>query len=153
MERAAAREPGADDPALAAERRVAALCRGYVGFAVDQPGLYRAAFCAPRPAAPDEPAQERQAPDPELRAFTLIREALEALARTGTPGSACGPPPAPPRGRPFTDCHFCCSKARFAACPPSAGTPSSTPPSPWSSPVHAPPEPSGKPNSLAVQAG
>ncbi|MFH8579557.1 TetR/AcrR family transcriptional regulator [Streptomyces zaomyceticus] len=85
MERAAAREPGADDPALAAERRVAALCRGYVGFAVDQPGLYRAAFCAPRPAAPDEPAQERQAPDPELRAFTLIREALEALARTGTP--------------------------------------------------------------------
>ncbi|MFG2902195.1 TetR/AcrR family transcriptional regulator [Streptomyces zaomyceticus] len=85
MERAAAHEPGADEPALAAERRVAALCRGYVGFAVDQPGLYRAAFCAPRPATSDEPAQERQTPDPEPRAFTLLREALEALARTGTP--------------------------------------------------------------------
>lgn len=83
MERAAAREPGADDPALAAERRVAALCRGYVGFAVEQPGLYRAAFCVPRPAAPDEPAQERPQAEPEIRAFTLLREALETLARSG----------------------------------------------------------------------
>lgn len=64
MERAAAREPGADDPDLAAERRVAALCRGYVGFAVDQPGLYRAAFCAPRPAAPDEAGAGAAGPRP-----------------------------------------------------------------------------------------
>ncbi|MCX4984656.1 TetR/AcrR family transcriptional regulator [Streptomyces sp. NBC_00572] len=84
MERAAGREPGADDPALAAERRLAALCRGYVGFAVDQPGLYRAAFCVPRPAEADEPMSGRQAPEPEIRAFTLLREALEALARVGT---------------------------------------------------------------------
>ncbi len=83
MERAAAREPGADDPALAAERRVAALCRGYVGFAVEQPGLYRAAFCVPRPGATDEPAPERPQTEPEIRAFTLLREALETLARSG----------------------------------------------------------------------
>ncbi|MFE9738905.1 TetR/AcrR family transcriptional regulator [Streptomyces sp. NPDC006477] len=87
MERAAAREPGADDPALAAERRVAALCRGYVGFAVEQPGLYRAAFCVPRQAGTGGPGgqpAERQPAEPEIRAFTLLREALEALTRRGT---------------------------------------------------------------------
>ncbi|MFH9726600.1 TetR/AcrR family transcriptional regulator [Streptomyces sp. NPDC017254] len=85
MERAAGREPGADDPTLAAERRVTALCRAYVGFAVDQPGLYRAAFCVPRPNDTAGPMPERQTPEPELRAFTLLREALEALASAGTP--------------------------------------------------------------------
>ncbi|MEU0404738.1 TetR/AcrR family transcriptional regulator [Streptomyces sp. NPDC006197] len=84
MERAAAREPGADDPGLAAERRVTALCRGYVGFAVEQPGLYRAAFCVPRPAAADEPVPARPSAEPEIRAFALLREALEALTRQGT---------------------------------------------------------------------
>ncbi|MEU5919626.1 TetR/AcrR family transcriptional regulator [Streptomyces sp. NPDC004288] len=83
MERAAAREPGADDPVLAAERRVTALCRGYVGFAVEQPGLYRAAFCVPRPAPGAECPQDRPAAEPEVRAFTLLREALEALAALG----------------------------------------------------------------------
>ncbi|MFF8378559.1 TetR/AcrR family transcriptional regulator [Streptomyces sp. NPDC015661] len=84
MERAAAREPGADDPVLAAERRVTALCRGYVGFAVEQPGLYRAAFCVPRPATAGEPTPDRPPAEPEIRAFTLLREALEALAVLGT---------------------------------------------------------------------
>ncbi|MEK9521698.1 TetR/AcrR family transcriptional regulator [Streptomyces sp. adm13(2018)] len=84
MEQAAGREPGADDPALAAERRLAALCRGYVGFAVDQPGLYRAAFCAPRPDGTPGPMPEGRAPEPEVRAFTLLRDALEGLARLGT---------------------------------------------------------------------
>ncbi|MFB7511817.1 TetR/AcrR family transcriptional regulator [Streptomyces sp. NPDC056144] len=74
MESAVAREPGADDAALAAERRLVALCRGYVGFAVEQPGLYRAAFCVPRTAEGPEPCAE-----PEVRAFTLLKEALEAL--------------------------------------------------------------------------
>ncbi|MEU5217522.1 TetR/AcrR family transcriptional regulator [Streptomyces sp. NPDC020807] len=74
MESAVAREPGPEDAALAAERRLVALCRGYVGFAVEQPGLYRAAFCAPRPA------EEAGAwAEPEIRAFTLLKEALEAL--------------------------------------------------------------------------
>ncbi|WP_435186081.1 TetR/AcrR family transcriptional regulator [Streptomyces sp. bgisy126] len=85
MERAAAREPGADDPVLAAERRLAALCRGYVGFAVEQPGLYRAAFCLPRPAGTAAPVPERQPHEPEIRAFTLLGEALDALARSNAP--------------------------------------------------------------------
>ncbi|MFH8840391.1 TetR/AcrR family transcriptional regulator [Streptomyces sp. NPDC017868] len=83
MERAAAREPGADDPVLAAERRVAALCRGYVGFAVEQPGLYRSAFCVPRPHAAGESTPERPPGEPEIRAFTLLREALDVLGRPG----------------------------------------------------------------------
>ncbi|CAM5295944.1 TetR/AcrR family transcriptional regulator [Streptomyces narbonensis] len=86
MERAAAGEPGADDPALAAERRLVALCRGYVGFAVDEPGLYRAAFCVPRPAEAEESVVGRAAAtEPEIRAFTLLREALEGLAKVGVP--------------------------------------------------------------------
>ncbi|MGW6390899.1 TetR/AcrR family transcriptional regulator [Streptomyces sp. NPDC055103] len=85
MERAAGREPGADDSALAAERRLVALCRGYVGFAVEQPGLYRAAFCVPRPAGGDDPAPGRPAPESEIRAFTLLREGLEGLAKAGGP--------------------------------------------------------------------
>ncbi|MFF0473329.1 TetR/AcrR family transcriptional regulator [Streptomyces sp. NPDC004284] len=83
MERAAAREPGADDPVLAAERRVAALCRGYVGFAVEQPGLYRAAFCVPRPHPAGESAPEPPPGEPEIRAFTLLGEALDVLGRLG----------------------------------------------------------------------
>ncbi|MGW0122859.1 TetR/AcrR family transcriptional regulator [Streptomyces sp. NPDC003327] len=94
MERAAAREPGADDPVLAAERRLAALCRGYVGFAVEQPGLYRAAFCAARPtattAADPSPCRPAAA-EPELRAFTLIAEALEALDALAAPAGATRP--------------------------------------------------------------
>ncbi|GGY37253.1 TetR/AcrR family transcriptional regulator [Streptomyces omiyaensis] len=88
MERAAAREPGADDPALAAERRLAALCRGYVRFAVEHPGLYRAAFSAV--PAVDRPACAPAPPEPEIRAFTLLREALEALGRTGGRRPAAG---------------------------------------------------------------
>ncbi|MFE0643600.1 TetR/AcrR family transcriptional regulator [Streptomyces sp. NPDC058877] len=89
MERAAASAPGADDPVRAAESRIAALCRGYVGFALEQPGLYRAAFCLPRPVEADGHAPERPCAEPELRAFTLLGEALEALARPGVarPGS------------------------------------------------------------------
>ncbi|WP_418960094.1 TetR/AcrR family transcriptional regulator [Streptomyces tritici] len=85
MERAAGRDPGSDDPVLAAERRLAALVRGYVAFALAEPGLYRAAFCTPRPPCamgwlPEagEPAEE-----PEVRAFALLDEALAALAAAG----------------------------------------------------------------------
>ncbi|MBP2585926.1 AcrR family transcriptional regulator [Streptomyces sp. PvR006] len=88
MERAAGREPGADDPVLAAERRLAALCRGYVGFAVDQPGLYRAAFCVARADGTAGPLPERQVPEPDIRAFTLLRDALDGLARAGAPRQA-----------------------------------------------------------------
>ncbi|MFH8725032.1 TetR/AcrR family transcriptional regulator [Streptomyces termitum] len=88
MERAAAREPGADDPVLAAERRLGALCRGYVGFAVEHPGLYRAAFQTVRPTGNPVPAA--RPPETEIRAFALLAEALEALGRTGGRRCAAG---------------------------------------------------------------
>ncbi|MFJ3582493.1 TetR/AcrR family transcriptional regulator [Streptomyces sp. NPDC090127] len=85
MERAAERVPGADDPTVAAELRLAALGRGYVGFALEQPGLYRAAFCTPRAACGDPwaPPGRPAAPEPEFRAFALLTEALHALAGAG----------------------------------------------------------------------
>ncbi|MFF9838172.1 TetR/AcrR family transcriptional regulator [Streptomyces sp. NPDC020422] len=102
MERAALRVPGADDPALAAEARLAALCHGYVAFAVDQPGLYRSAFSAPRTAS-DATVGHGAAPGPsagadpdaedgcsDVRAFSLLTDALAALAATARP-------PRPPR--------------------------------------------------------
>ncbi|MFF6773150.1 TetR/AcrR family transcriptional regulator [Streptomyces sp. NPDC012637] len=89
MERAAARVPGADDQALAAEARLAALCRGYVAFAVEQPGLYRSAFGAPRTAGDPDAGPEGGAG--EVRAFTLLTDALTALAATARPPRASRP--------------------------------------------------------------
>ncbi|MEV5972361.1 TetR/AcrR family transcriptional regulator [Streptomyces sp. NPDC051921] len=90
MERTAARAPGADDPALAAEARLAALCRGYVAFAVEQPGLYRSAFGAPRTEATDLDTEDGT-PAGEVRAFTLLTDALTALAATSRPPRAARP--------------------------------------------------------------
>ncbi|MFI8962134.1 TetR/AcrR family transcriptional regulator [Streptomyces sp. NPDC053493] len=85
MERAAARTPGADDPARAAEARLAALCRGYVAFAVEQPGLYRSAFGA-RGAD-----TEADTAGVEVRAFTLLTDALAAVAATARPPRTARP--------------------------------------------------------------
>ncbi|MFJ3905282.1 TetR/AcrR family transcriptional regulator [Streptomyces sp. NPDC090025] len=90
MERAALRAPGADTPALAAEARLAALCRGYVAFAVEQPGLYRSAFGTPR-TAPGDPGTEPEAAVADVRAFTLLTDALTALAATARPPRASRP--------------------------------------------------------------
>ncbi|MFC8276993.1 TetR/AcrR family transcriptional regulator [Streptomyces sp. NPDC057271] len=97
MERAAARVPGADDPTVAAELRLAALGRGYVGFAVDQPGLYRAAFCTPRPACGEAwaPPGRPVEPEPEIRAFALLTDALNALAGAGRGPRRARPAAAP----------------------------------------------------------
>ncbi|MEU8522996.1 WHG domain-containing protein [Streptomyces sp. NBC_01216] len=101
MERAAAaRVCRADDPAVAAEVRLAALGRAYVGFALDQPGLYRAAFCTPRPACGEAWATGGRVskPEPEIRAFTLLADALATLARAGH---------VPPASRPDTEAAAC----------------------------------------------
>ncbi|WMX44126.1 TetR/AcrR family transcriptional regulator [Streptomyces roseicoloratus] len=90
MERAAARVPGADDPALAAEARLAAVCRGYVAFAVEQPGLYRSAFGAPR-TAPGDGDHGAEGGTAEVRAFTLLTDALGAVAATARPPRASRP--------------------------------------------------------------
>ncbi|MER7516546.1 TetR/AcrR family transcriptional regulator [Streptomyces sp. NPDC126499] len=96
MERTAARAPGADDPVLAAEARLAALCRGYVDFAVAQPGLYRSAFTDLRTPADDAglpgPAgDDSGACAAEVRAFSLLTDALTALAATARPPRATRP--------------------------------------------------------------
>ncbi|MET9951186.1 TetR/AcrR family transcriptional regulator [Streptomyces sp. NPDC006339] len=96
MERAAARAPGADDPVLAAEARLAALCRGYIDFAVAQPGLYRSAFTALRTADDDGDVDALPGADPgacagDVRAFTLLTDALTALAATARPPRAARP--------------------------------------------------------------
>ncbi|MEU8618364.1 TetR/AcrR family transcriptional regulator [Streptomyces sp. NPDC048623] len=92
MERAAARMPGADDTALAAETRLAALCRGYVAFAVEQPGLYRSAFGTPRdPAEGADGDADAYGGAGEVRAFTLLTDALTALGATARPPRAARP--------------------------------------------------------------
>ncbi|MGW4165187.1 TetR/AcrR family transcriptional regulator [Streptomyces sp. NPDC004788] len=89
MERTATRIPGADDCALAAETRLAALCRGYVAFAVAQPGLYRSAFSTP--GADDADSAAEGPGTTEVRAFTLLTDALAAVAATARPPRAARP--------------------------------------------------------------
>lgn len=101
MERVAAVLPGADDPGVAAERRLAAIGRGYVGFALDHPGLFRTAFYHGAEAADGGnggggggvagPAGEAagwigvtpRADGPQYRSYNLLTEALDELVATG----------------------------------------------------------------------
>ncbi|MFG2115402.1 TetR/AcrR family transcriptional regulator [Streptomyces sp. NPDC048718] len=88
MEDTAAR-PRADGSPLTAEARLAALCRGYVAFAVEQPGLYRSAFSAPRTE-----------PGGRAGAGRLAGQAVEAAHAAGIAGvgaAALGAGPAPER--------------------------------------------------------
>ncbi|MGW7364183.1 TetR/AcrR family transcriptional regulator [Streptomyces sp. NPDC054841] len=85
MERAAAQAPRSGDPGEAAELRVAALGRGYIAFALAQPGLYRSAFCNPGLSG-GAAGWDVLAPvgeGPEYRAFVLLTAALDALVATG----------------------------------------------------------------------
>ncbi|GAA1361195.1 TetR/AcrR family transcriptional regulator [Streptomyces beijiangensis] len=85
MEQAAAEAPRSEDPGEAAELRLAAIGRGYVRFALRQPGLYRAAFCSPHLIS-DEKEWGGVTPagtEPEYRAFVLLTDALDALVASG----------------------------------------------------------------------
>lgn len=64
-----------DDPVLRARRRLAATGRGYVEFALAEPGLFRLAF-AVTSVHPPEPAPER---DP----YALLGQALDDLVTVG----------------------------------------------------------------------
>jgi AcrR family transcriptional regulator len=67
-------------PAAAARRRLRALGAGYLGFACDEPGLFRLAF-GPRGSWPtDEPARPQSDP---TGPFILLSRALDELAATG----------------------------------------------------------------------
>ncbi|MFC8829174.1 TetR/AcrR family transcriptional regulator [Streptomyces sp. NPDC057137] len=92
MERVAAVAPGADstgadDPGAAAEQRLAAIGRGYVGFALEQPGLFRTAFNHSLfPGAGEDAGWggvTSPADNPQYRSYHLLTEALDELVATG----------------------------------------------------------------------
>ncbi|MET9554601.1 TetR/AcrR family transcriptional regulator [Streptomyces sp. NPDC006645] len=87
MERVAAAAPGAAGPGAAAERRLAAIGRGYVGFALEQPGLFQTAFGHSRADAEGERTGwggvTPPADHPQYRSYNLLTEVLDELVATG----------------------------------------------------------------------
>lgn len=83
----AAAEP-TDDPREAAIRRLRALGRGYLRFALAEPGFFRTAFCHPALPPPDTPGLLASP------ALVLLTEVLDELARLGA---------IPPDRRPFAE--------------------------------------------------
>ncbi|HEY7223832.1 MAG TPA: WHG domain-containing protein [Micromonosporaceae bacterium] len=74
------------DPGPEAVRRLRALGNGYLRFAVDEPGLFRTAFCNPAAAqvATVEIMSVEHALDMALvDPFRMLMETVEELARTG----------------------------------------------------------------------
>ncbi|MEV0224468.1 WHG domain-containing protein [Streptomyces sp. NPDC050704] len=76
----------AGDPGETAMRRLNALGRGYVRFALERPGLFRTAFCR----TPEEPGEAMDwagvtpaASEPQYIAFNVLTKALDDLAATG----------------------------------------------------------------------
>lgn len=84
MERVAAGLPAGDHPGAAAEQRLAAIGRGYVGFALEHPGLFRTAFSH---VIADEGAGwggvTPPAGNPQYRSYNLLSQALDELVATG----------------------------------------------------------------------
>lgn len=77
-----AAETPTPDAAEAAVQRLAAAGRGYVHFALAQPGLFRTAFC--RPAAEDEhPTEELSQILAEAPPYAFLTTALDDLVDAG----------------------------------------------------------------------
>lgn len=76
--------PASEDPVLDAVRRSVAMGRGYVRFAVTEPGLFKTAFV--RPTAP-EPAKADHPDDP----FGLLSRGLDELVKVGYLANASRP--------------------------------------------------------------
>jgi AcrR family transcriptional regulator len=66
------------DPARDALRRLFAIGIGYLGFALDEPGLFRTAFCRG-----DRGYEGPLVGMPESPAYQLLAETLDALVATG----------------------------------------------------------------------
>ncbi|MGP3985014.1 TetR/AcrR family transcriptional regulator [Streptomyces sp. KR80] len=80
------RPDGPEDPGDEAARRTAAIGLGYVRFAVDNPGLYRVAFCRTDPVEGDDrgfTGLTAPADGPEFSAFRLLTETLDGLEAAG----------------------------------------------------------------------
>ena len=78
---------GSGDPVLRARRRLAEIGRGYVAFALAEPGLFRVAFSsyphAPGPAGAVEPGPAEPADPPEVDPFGLLNQVLDELVEVG----------------------------------------------------------------------
>ncbi|MGP4043965.1 TetR/AcrR family transcriptional regulator [Streptomyces sp. 2A115] len=81
-----AKVPDVGDPGEAAVLRLSALGRGYIRFALERPGLFRAAFCR----IPDEPGEPTAwagvspaGPEPQYSAFNLLTATLDEVVATG----------------------------------------------------------------------
>ncbi|MFC0597640.1 TetR/AcrR family transcriptional regulator [Streptomyces palmae] len=102
MEEAARAVAESTDPGAAATSRFLALGRGYIGFAVECPGLFRSAFCpVPAAAAADEdeggdgdgdgdgggdgdgPGTVNGGREPQARSFELLVQSLDQLLAHG----------------------------------------------------------------------
>jgi AcrR family transcriptional regulator len=66
------------DPGQESLRRLRALGRAYISFALDDPGLFRTAFCRPKKPVPD--AAERMA---SHGPYALLSEVLDELVEHG----------------------------------------------------------------------
>src|SRR5580692_488718 len=67
-----------DDPAQESIRRLRALGRAYIGFALSDPGLFRTAFCRP-----DRPMPDVQVRLAQEGPFALVSGVLDDLVRNG----------------------------------------------------------------------
>nr|WP_183543691.1 TetR/AcrR family transcriptional regulator [Nocardioides albus] len=77
-----AAETPAPDPAEAAVQRLAAAGRGYVHFALAQPGLFRTAFCRPQ-LGDEHPPEEISAILAEAPPYAFLTTALDDLVEAG----------------------------------------------------------------------
>ncbi|WP_419999663.1 TetR/AcrR family transcriptional regulator [Streptomyces boninensis] len=83
MQRGVAAIPDGGDKAQAARERLWSIGRGYVRFALAEPGLYRAAFCR-IPHVGDHPWDGGQPGEgDEFRSFDMLVETLDGLEAAG----------------------------------------------------------------------
>jgi len=87
MEAELARCPAGDDPGQTAIDRLGAVGRGYVNFALDQPGLFATAFVIGAQDPPDDEEAEATEPrglgDSGLGPGELLAQALDGMVQAG----------------------------------------------------------------------
>ncbi|MFI6079925.1 TetR/AcrR family transcriptional regulator [Streptomyces sp. NPDC051217] len=86
MERVAAGLPGDGRPGAAAERRLVGIGRGYVGFALEHPGLFRTAFYHAMTGEEEGAGWggvTSVADNPEFRSYNILSAALDELVAVG----------------------------------------------------------------------